>query len=183
VATIHRTTMEPTKLELLTGWIPQQGWWVGGDRTPRLVPAGGFRLDDPVGEVGIEFMFVTDASDGTCYHVPLSYRAAPLAGAEDALIGTSEHGVLGTRWIYDGTQDPVVTAALLEFVQGRVPAQHQKISDTLDPTVVCSGVPAGDVLVEPVRVLDGAPVPGGSVEAGWRRPDGTTVRGPVASVR
>ena len=182
MATIHRTTMEPTKLELLTGWLPRQPWYRGAG-SPVLTKAGGFRLDDPDGEVGIEFMFVTDASDGTCYHVPMSYRGAPLAGAGDALIGTSEHGVLGTRWIYDGTQDPVVRAALQEFVHGRIPAQQQRTSDTLDPTVVCSGVLAGDVVVEPVRVLDGAPVPGGSVQAGWRLPDGTTVRGPVASVR
>jgi hypothetical protein len=185
VATIFRTTMEPTKLELLSGWLPQQPWWTGGDRAPRLSPAGGFRLDDPEGEVGMEFMFLTDASgeEPVTYHVPVSYRGAPLDGVQHALIGTSEHGVLGKRWIYDATHDPVATAALQEFVHGRVQAQHQSQSDTLDPTVTCSGVPAGDVVVEPVRVLDGEAVTSGYVEAGWRLPDGTTVRGPVALVR
>ena len=46
-------------------------------------------------------MLVSDA-DGTTYVVPMTYRGAPLAGADEALIGTSEHGVLGRRWIYDG---------------------------------------------------------------------------------
>ena len=42
----------------------------------------------------------------------MTYRSGPLDGADDALIGTSEHGVLGTRWIYDAAYDPVaVTAA------------------------------------------------------------------------
>jgi hypothetical protein len=33
-------------------------------REPELARAGGFRLDDPQGEVGIEFMVVTDGSGG-----------------------------------------------------------------------------------------------------------------------
>jgi len=37
--------------------------------------------------------------------VPLTYRGAPLDGAEDALVGTTEHGVLGRRWVYDGTRE------------------------------------------------------------------------------
>jgi hypothetical protein len=186
VAEIFRTTMEPTKLELLAQWIPQQPWWVGGDRAPQLTPAGGFRLDDPEGEVGMEFIFVTDVAEAqqVTYHVPLSYRGAPLDGADSALLGTSEHGVLGRRWIYDAAHDPVVTAALDAFVHGRVEAQHQNQSFTLDPSVTCSGVPDGDdVVVDLVRVLDAEAGTAGYVEAGWSLPDGTTVRGPVALVR
>jgi hypothetical protein len=180
VATIFQTTMAPTKLELVAQWLPRQPWWAGGDRAPRLTPAGGFRLDDPDGEVGIEFIFVTDGQQVT-YHVPLSYRGAPLDGGEAALLGTSEHGVLGRRWIYDAAQDPVATAALDAFVHGRVQAQHQTQSDTLDPSVTLSGTPGG--VVEIVRVLDGEATAPGHIEAGWALPDGTTVRGPVALVR
>jgi hypothetical protein len=62
---------------------------------PTLTRAGGFRLDDPAGEVGLEFIFVTDDVDGeTTYHVPLAYRGAPLPDAEEGLLGTSEHGAL-----------------------------------------------------------------------------------------
>ncbi|MFF3565297.1 1,4-alpha-glucan branching protein [Streptomyces sp. NPDC002574] len=133
---IHRTTLSPTKLELLTEWLPRQPWYAGTGGRPELTKAGGFRLDDPRGEVGLEFMVVTDGSgDEAAYHVPLTYRGAPLAGAEQALIGTTEHGVLGTRWVYDGTHDPVLVGQLAAFVRGEAQAQAQSVSDTPDPTV------------------------------------------------
>jgi len=146
MATIHRTTMAPTKLELLTAWLPRQPWYRGAG-SPVLTRAGGFRLDDPAGEVGMENMFVTD-DDGTTYFVPVTYRGAPLAGAEAGLVGTSEHGVLGTRWIYDAAHDPVAVTQLLAFLQGDAEAQHQSESDTPDPSVGRSGV-AGFRLTAP----------------------------------
>ena len=185
MATIFATTVQPTKLELLTRWLPQQPWWLGGDRPARLTRAGGFRLDDPAGEVGIEFLFVSDVHDGqqVTYSVPLGYRGAPLAGAEHALVGTTLHGVLGRRWVYDGEHDPVVTAALDAFVAGRAAAQHQDRSDTPDPSVTYAGAPGRPWGAELVRVLRGQPPATGQVQAGWSLPDGTTVRGPVALVR
>ena len=184
VAVIHRTTMAPTKLDLLARWLPQQPWWRGGDRASDLAVVGGFRLDDPEGAVGIEFLVVADTSGAqpVVCSVPLSYRGAPLEGAETALLGTSEHGVLGRRFVYDGAADPVVLAALDAFVAGRVEAQHRTRSDEVDPTVVVTGRPGDGV--ELVRVLGGAPAAGtGAVEAGWELPDGTAVRGPVVLLR
>lgn len=95
MAVIHHTTMTPGKLELLTTWLPTRPWCRGNGRAPELSKAGGFRLDDPAGAVGIEFMLLNDSAGPTTYHVPLTYRDAPLDGADDALIGTSMHGVLG----------------------------------------------------------------------------------------
>ncbi|MFJ8357093.1 1,4-alpha-glucan branching protein [Streptomyces sp. NPDC093984] len=137
MAIIHNTTMTPTKLELLATWLPTRPWYVGTGRAPELSRTGGFRLDDPEGEVGIEFLVATDESGPApvSYHVPLSYRGAPLEGAEQALVGTSEHGVLGRRWIYDGTHDPVLVAQLLALLQGRAEPQAQSRSDTPDPSV------------------------------------------------
>ncbi|MBT2407384.1 MULTISPECIES: 1,4-alpha-glucan branching protein [unclassified Streptomyces] len=161
MAIIHKTTtMNPGKLELLAAWLPAQPWYLSTGRAPVLARAGGFRLDDPEGEVGIEFMIVTDASGErpVAYHVPLTYRGAPLERSEDALIGTSEHGVLGLRWIYDGTRDPVLVEQLLALLAGRVTAQAQSESDTPDPTVEVraegAGVPAG--LIGPGVVTDTA---------------------------
>lgn len=76
MAVIHKTTLTPGKLELLAAWLPSQPWYEGGDRHPELARAGGFRLDDPRGEVGIEFMVVTDDSgdEPLSYLVPLTYR-------------------------------------------------------------------------------------------------------------
>jgi Maltokinase N-terminal cap domain len=133
VATIHHTTLTPGKLELLAHWLPRQPWYRGGP-SPSLAKAGGFRLDDPDGEVGIEVMIVSDADD-TRYLVPMSYRGAPLQGADHALLGTSEHGILGRRWIYDALHDPVAVAQLLALAAGQVEAQQQNVSDTVDRSV------------------------------------------------
>lgn len=137
MAIIYRTTMQPGKLELLAAWLPAQPWYRGAGSAPVLARAGGFRLDDPEGEVGIEIMVVTDGSGErpVSYLTPLTYRGAPLDGAEAGLIGTSEHGVLGTRWIYDATHDPVAVAQLLALLQGRAVAQDQALSDAPDRSV------------------------------------------------
>ncbi len=96
--------MSPGRLDLLRVWLPAQPWYLTSGRGPELTKAGGFRLDDPAGEVGIEFMVVTDGTGpgAITYQVPLTYRADAIAAAEGGLIGTAEHGVLGRRWIYDG---------------------------------------------------------------------------------
>lgn len=48
--------------------------------------------------------------------MPLTYRGAPLPGAEPWLVGTMEHSVLGRRWVYDGCGDPVHVAALVATI-------------------------------------------------------------------
>ncbi|MYV99848.1 1,4-alpha-glucan branching protein [Streptomyces sp. SID3343] len=187
MASIHHTTMTPTKVELLTGWLPKQSWYVGDAPTPTLVRGGGFRLDDPQGEVGIEFTIVVDVGgqDPVAYLVPMAYRGAPLEGAPaEALIGTSEHGVLGTRWIYDGGRDPVVTGRLRALLRGEAVPQHQHDSDTPDPTVVvhAAGPLDGlDVRVNRVlRPVEDTQGPFGHVVAGWTWPNGKAVRGVLA---
>ncbi len=109
MALMYKTTMSPSKLELVAGWLPRQPWFVGDVSALRNL--GGYRFDDPAGEVGLEGVLVT-AGDETVYHVPMTYRAAPLEDGESFLIGTSEHGVLGTRWISDAAGDPVYRAVM-----------------------------------------------------------------------
>lgn len=154
MAVIHQTTMFPTKLELLTSWLPGRPWYRGEGNAPLLSRAGGFRLDDPAGEVGLEFMAVTDDSayEPITYHVPLSYRGAPLAEACGALIGTAEHGVLGKRWIYDGTRDPVLVAEMFALLLGDAEPQAQRISNTPDPSVTRSIT--GNPGTRPARIVD-----------------------------
>jgi hypothetical protein len=159
VSIIHRTSLTPTKLELLTSWLPGRPWYQGGAPEPRLAKAGGFRLDDPEGEVGLEFMAATDTSgdEPVTYHVPLSYRGAPLPGGDGALIGTTEHGVLGRRWVYDGTRDLLLVTQLFALLLGEAEPQAQSISDTIDPSVTRSI--AGNVGVLPISITDVADEP------------------------
>jgi maltokinase-like protein len=229
MAIIHSTTMSPTKLELLASWLPAQPWYLDQGREPDLARAGGFRLDDPHGEVGIEFMVVSDGPGErvVIYLVPMTYRASALASADGALIGTAEHGVLGRRWIYDGVHDPVLVAQLVALIQGDAEPQAQSMSNTPDPTVTsepvangsltaagsavanepsgskllvttvaADGVRGGQLVIRVRRILqpDGAaapvaplapaPEPGQPcLTATWRLPDGTRVRGVMASAQ
>ena len=159
MAIIHDTTMSPGKLELLAAWLPAQPWYRGTGRPPELARAGGFRLDDPQGEVGIEFMVVTDGpgSGAAAYQVPMTYRAHALPGPEGSLIGTAEHGVLGPRWIYDGTGDPVLGAQLAALIQGEAEPQAQSVSHTPDPTVTVQPVTPAALTVTGSAVVASGP--------------------------
>ncbi|MFE9194032.1 hypothetical protein ACFYL6_30945 [Micromonospora sp. NPDC007208] len=114
MALLHKATLRPTKLDLLATWLPERQWFAGPAGV-EVVSRGAYRFDDPAGEVGIETMLVA-AADGPVHHVPLTYRAAPLDGAESWLVGTTEHSVLGRRWVYDGCVDPVYAAALAHAI-------------------------------------------------------------------
>jgi maltokinase-like protein len=212
MAVIHyHASLTPTKLELLAPWLPGQPWYRNGGGAPDLAKVGGFRLDDPDGRVGLEFMVVTDAATGTSYHVPMTYRDHELPGAADALIGTAEHGALGHRWIYDGTRDPVLVTQLVALIQGEAEPQAQSITATPDPTV--TSCPATDAVLAAVtgrgpvtaastpagtelHLADGALViwinrilhpgeqhDGPGVSAPWHLPDGTEARGVLVTAR
>ncbi|MEG3635643.1 CG0192-related protein [Micromonospora palythoicola] len=108
MALLHRADIRPTKLDLLAAWLPSRGWYVGGAEVARVAA---YRFDDPEGQVGIETLLVR-GGDGPVHQVPLTYRGAPLDGADEWLVGTTEHSVLGRRWVYDAVGDPVYAAAL-----------------------------------------------------------------------
>jgi hypothetical protein len=117
MAHLHQATITPTKLELLRDWLPAQPWFLG---TPgaELTPVAAYRFDDPDGEVGIETI-LTAGPDGAVMQVPVTYRGAALEGAEQWLIGTMQHSVLGSRWVYDGLGDPVYLEAVATAVRSR----------------------------------------------------------------
>lgn len=119
MAILHQATLTPSKAELVGAWLPAQDWYDGPEPvTPR--PVASFRFDDPAGEVGIETMLVrADDDDATVWQVPMTYRATPLEGADGHLIGVLEHSVLGTRYVYDATGDPVYRDVLRAVIVGR----------------------------------------------------------------
>jgi hypothetical protein len=155
MALLHDATVIPSKRELIAAWLPGQPWAAG---LPEVAPVGGFRLDDPDGEVGIEGILLRSADGEVTVHVPLTYRAAPLEGAEEHLVGTTEHSVLGTRWVYDAVGDPVYRAALTDTIVGGgsgaeeyFEVDGQRVTREPRVTVAGSGGAAGEVVV--VRVV------------------------------
>nr|WP_300145871.1 hypothetical protein [Propionicimonas sp.] len=159
-AEIHDATLTPTKLELLAGWLPKQEWFFGDPDD--LMRVAAYRFVDPDGEVGIETILVR--SKGVTYQVPLTYRPEALAEASDSLVGTMDHSVLGTRYVYDAVGDPVYLVELMRVIhEGDTEADLSRGEKSM--TVLGSGiVPVSNAAGESmrvVRVLDGAHVPGG----------------------
>ncbi|QKT13115.1 CG0192-related protein [Rhodococcus sp. W8901] len=140
MAILHAAQLSPSKPELIAAWMLAAPYYSGG--APTLTPVGAYRFDDPAGEVGIETHLVRDA-DGTIYQVPLTYRSAPLAGAR--LAGEMEHSVLGHRYVYDATTDPVYVQQLLATIYGggREVEQYVEVEGSeprlIDNTAYASG--------------------------------------------
>ncbi len=157
MAILHDATITPGKRDLMAAWLPTRSWF---DGDPDRKPVGSFRFDDPVGQVGIEF-FLLGGTDGPTLLIPMTYRDGPLDGAEEHLIGTTDHSVLGPRWVYDACGDPVGMSALVSaIVTGGHEADLRMARDgvvvRLDPTcrVVGSGTESDEVSLDDVRVLD-----------------------------
>jgi hypothetical protein len=112
MALVHHATLNPGKQELVESFLASRTWARGLEVTGKVAE---YRFDDPAGEVGVETI-LWDTGNGRMIQTPLTYRAAPLAGAERFLIGTTEHSVLGTRWVYDGCGDPVWARTLVETI-------------------------------------------------------------------
>ncbi|KRF37112.1 CG0192-related protein [Nocardioides sp. Soil805] len=146
MAILHRADLRPTKLELLGGWLPAQSWYVG-DEHSQLVAVGAYRFDDPLGEVGIETHLIR-AEGGPILQVPLTYRGVPLPGGERFLIGTTQHSVLGRRWVYDACADPVYASVLTDVVLGYATQAEEYVEgdgrrDRRTPTVFVTGTGTG----------------------------------------
>lgn len=108
----HTATLSPTKQELVETWLPSRSWAAGQQVVGKVAE---YRFDDPDGEVGVETI-LWRTHDDTVLQTPLTYRAAPLGGAEAHLIGTMDHSALGQRWVYDGCGDPVWAATLVATI-------------------------------------------------------------------
>lgn len=150
MALLYRAQITPSKLELVAGWLPGCAWYQGAS-ADGIERVAAYRFDDPAGQVGIETLLVAVGGDPV-YQVPLTYRGEPLAGADQWLIGTTEHSVLGRRWVYDACGDPVYAAALASAVLAdtgqademfEVDGELQRREHSM--TISGSGVPGADV--------------------------------------
>ena len=152
MALIYRAQLQPDKMELLTSWLPTTSWFPGVGQLP-LERVGSFRFDDPEGKVGIETHLIAVGVD--IFQVPLTYRDAQLEGAEEFLISTMEHSVLGRRWVYDACGDPAYAQALAASIlsgQGQAPQyfENDGVREDIPESVnvVASGLPDGEELAE-----------------------------------
>ena len=158
MALLHDATLSPGKRDLMKGWLPSRSWF---DGNLERRPVAAFRFDDPAGEVGVECFLLGSESEGTLL-VPMSYRGAPLEGAEAHQVSTTEHSVLGARWVYDGCADPVAVSALLTAIltgghEAELTIEQDGHQVTLDPTcwVSGSGTPTAEpVVVNEVELVD-----------------------------
>lgn len=144
----HGATLTPHFRDFLPGWLVTRPWYVGTG-TPGVRPVGYFRFEDPAGEVGIETHLLEN--DGVLYHVPLTYRGAPLPGTQ-APIATPEHSVLGTRYIYDAEADPVWRDQVLRTVDGNGVSDPSAKRGVGPAEARGERRTAGSLLVEPRRI-------------------------------
>ena len=154
MALLHRAEVIPGKLELLADWLPSQAWYPGVE-VGSLTRVAACRFDDPAGEVGVETMLVS-FDGGPVLHAPLTYRGAPLEGGEAFLVGTMHHTVLGSRWVYDATGDPVYAQVLAHAIRtgGTEAEEHIEVDGVLqarEPAMRLAG--SGD------EARDTTPVP------------------------
>ena len=174
MALLHQATITPGKLELVRDWLPSQSWFLG-EPGADLTPVAAYRFDDPEGEVGIETI-LTAAPDGAVLQVPVTYRGAPLEGAEAWLIGTTHHSVLGARWVYDGRGDPayltaVVTAVRTGGHQAELLIEIDGVMVTREPTARVQGsggdtTDTSEATVTVVRYPAAGPLPRGAILTG-----------------
>ena len=112
----------PPALEaVLPQWMALQRWYAGKGQVPALRRVGGLRLQDPAGQAEVDVHLLLDESGRTptLYQVPLTTRTHLLAGADQALVATTEPGSPGTagaRYIYDAPHDPAFATALLALM-------------------------------------------------------------------
>src|ERR1700689_3232476 len=179
MAIIHHKTMSPGKLELLAAWLPAQPWYRQTGHQPELAKAGGFRLDDPQGEVGIEFMVVTDGSGhgATAYQVPLTHRACAQA---QSVSNAADPTVTG-RPVAEGS---------LTLVRSAVVANAPSGTDLRVETVGPGDLQPGELVLRICRILqpgDGINVNRDAgppcLSATWGLPDGTGVSGVFAAAQ
>ncbi|HWR86137.1 MAG TPA: phosphotransferase, partial [Rhodoglobus sp.] len=113
LALLWNMTLVPAEPGFLAPWMSRQRWFANKGGLPVLEDIGRVELtsSEPGVRVGIHLLLDHTAGKPSLYQVPLTYRDAPLEGAEAAMVG-----MLGPVYVYDGPYDQAFTSALLEVV-------------------------------------------------------------------
>ena len=158
MAIIYRADLSPSKPEILAELLASRSWGEVGE----VEVLGAYRFDDPAGEVGVECHLARVGE--TLYHLPLAYRPAPVDGADEHLVATMQHSVLGERHVYDGLADEVALDCFRRALTGeQQQAEHAIHSDDdelleIEPPAVTLRleVDEGENLPTDEELLDGA---------------------------
>lgn len=159
MAIIYRAELSPSKTDILRDFLSSRSWGETGE----LELLGAYRFDDPDGEVGVECHLVRAGE--TIYHLPLTYRPAPLEGAEQQLLGTMQHSVLGERYVYDGLGDELALDCFRRAICGEQEqaelgtySEDGELIETRPQMVTLSlEVDEGESLPTGDELLEGAP--------------------------
>ena len=130
MAIIFKAELSPTKPEVLRQLLTTRPWGEDGE----IEVLGAYRFDDPAGEVGVECHLARVGE--SIYHLPLTYRGAPLEDDGARLVTTMEHSELGTRYVYDGLEDELAIECFARAIAGE---QQQAELEIFSP----DGAPAG----------------------------------------
>ena len=114
MARIHQATLTPSKQELLSAYVASAPGLTEASASD-ISLLGAYRFDDPAGEVGIE-CHILGTADGDVLHLPVVYRGQPIEGSDEVFVGTLEHSVLGTRWVYEACGDPIFVRELIATI-------------------------------------------------------------------
>ncbi|GAA4527444.1 hypothetical protein GCM10023160_23700 [Brachybacterium paraconglomeratum] len=159
MAIIYRAELSPNKTEILHDFLSQRSWGEAGE----LELLGAYRFDDPEGEVGVECHLVRVGE--TTYHLPLTYRPTRVDGADEHLLATMQHSVLGERFVYDGLADETALDCFRRAICGEqqqavfeIHDEDGTLSETLPQSVTLSlEVDEGEQPPTGDELLDGAP--------------------------
>lgn len=156
---IYQAELSPSKPEILRDFLAGRSWGESGE----LEFLGAYRFDDPDGEVGVECHLVRVGE--TTYHLPLAYRPARVEGADEHLLTTMQHSVLGERFVYDGLGDELALDCFRRALCGeqdqaelQIVAENGEPIETRPQSVTLSlEVDEGESLPTGAELLDGAP--------------------------
>src|SRR5215218_5132309 len=122
---MNQPILTPALTALLQEWLPRQRWFPVKTPGFEVAQAGSLGLTDPSGHAALAVFLLkvtTKGADGgrrtEVVQVPLSFRPAPAAGMERALIGEAAGTDPSRPWVYDAVHDPDFVGAWLELMRG-----------------------------------------------------------------
>src|SRR5918996_1348370 len=105
---MNQPILTPALTALLQEWLPRQRWFPVKTPDFEMSQAGSLGLEDPSKHAALAVFLLnvtTGSADGgrrtTVVQVPLSFRPAPAAGMERALVGEAAGMDPSRPWVYD----------------------------------------------------------------------------------